>query len=170
VSTTHLVSQCDTLSLLLNKGTEQKFNRPWRPWEGEDIHLYSSFNLSARWGGWSMPCPSCFNPRKEPVPTEYKAGWAAGPVWMGAKNLAPTRFWSPDPPAHIGSLYQLRYPSLQGKNVTCFKVQFVPHSKHCVGYKNQSLNATHGKSCCLFWDTYKTHDQTLQAEHRTSKC
>ena len=25
------------------------------------------------------------------------------------------------------------------------------------GYKNQSVNVVYGKSCCLFWDPYKTH-------------
>jgi len=29
-------------------------------------------------------------PRKDPVPTVQEAGWAPGPVWTGAENLAPT--------------------------------------------------------------------------------
>jgi hypothetical protein len=32
-------------------------------------------------------------------------GWAPGPIWMGAKNLAPTGIRSPDPPARSESLY-----------------------------------------------------------------
>jgi hypothetical protein len=32
---------------------------------------------------------------KDPVPIE-QAGWAPGPVWTGAENLAPTGIWSPD--------------------------------------------------------------------------
>jgi hypothetical protein len=35
-------------------------------------------------------------PRKDPVPTVQEAGWAPGPVWTDAENLAPTGifFWS----------------------------------------------------------------------------
>jgi len=32
-----------------------------------------------------------FIPRKEPVPIVQDYGWAPGPVWTGAENLAPTR-------------------------------------------------------------------------------
>jgi len=50
-----------------------------------------------------------FTPGKDPVPIVQEAGWAPGPVWTGAENLAPTRIQSPDHPAHCQSLYQLRY-------------------------------------------------------------
>jgi len=33
---------------------------------------------------------SFFTPGKDPVPIVQEAGWAPGPVWTGAKNLAPT--------------------------------------------------------------------------------
>ena len=46
--------------------------------------------------GWSMPRPSHFTPRKDLVPNVWEAGWAPGPVWMGAENLAPTGIQSPD--------------------------------------------------------------------------
>ena len=26
---------------------------------------------------------------RDPIPTVQEAGWASGPVWTGAKNLAP---------------------------------------------------------------------------------
>jgi hypothetical protein len=29
------------------------------------------------------------------------------------------------------------------------------------GYKNQSLNVSEGKSCCLLWDPYKTHKRNV---------
>ena len=32
-------------------------------------------------------------PGKDPVPIVQKAGWAAGPIWSGAENLAPTRIF-----------------------------------------------------------------------------
>jgi hypothetical protein len=31
-----------------------------------------------------------FTPGKDPVPIVQEAGWAPGPVWTGAENLAPT--------------------------------------------------------------------------------
>ena len=36
------------------------------------------------------PRPGRFTSGNEPVPTEYEAGWAHGPVWTGAENLAST--------------------------------------------------------------------------------
>ena len=33
-----------------------------------------------------------FTPGKEPVPIVQEAGWAPGPVWTGAENLALTGF------------------------------------------------------------------------------
>ena len=47
--------------------------------------------------GKSRPQPG-FDPRplftsgKNPVPIVQEAGWATGPVWTGAENLAPPRF------------------------------------------------------------------------------
>jgi hypothetical protein len=51
-----------------------------------------------------------FTPGNDPVPIVQEAGWAPGPVWTGAENLAPTRIRSPDRPARSESLYRLRYP------------------------------------------------------------
>jgi hypothetical protein len=61
------------------------------------------------WGVSIAPRP-LFTPGKDPVLIVQKAGWAPGPVWTGAKNLAPTRIWCPDHPAHSQSLYRLSYP------------------------------------------------------------
>jgi hypothetical protein len=44
-------------------------------------------------------------PGKEPVPTVQEAGWAPGPVWIGAENLAPTGIRSLDHPARNQLLY-----------------------------------------------------------------
>jgi hypothetical protein len=35
-------------------------------------------------------------PGKDPVPIVQQAGWALGPVWTGAENLAPTGIRSPE--------------------------------------------------------------------------
>jgi hypothetical protein len=37
---------------------------------------------------WSTPRPCRFSPEKESVHIEFEAGWAPGPVWTGAENLA----------------------------------------------------------------------------------
>ena len=55
--------------------------------------------------GHSLP------PGKDPVPIVQEAGWAPGPVWTGAENLAPTGIRSPDCAARSQSLYRLSYPA-----------------------------------------------------------
>jgi hypothetical protein len=60
--------------------------------------------------GGQRQAPAAFTPGKDLVPILQKAGWAPGPVWMGAENLAPTGIRSPDCPARSESLYQLHYP------------------------------------------------------------
>jgi hypothetical protein len=54
--------------------------------------------------------PAAFTPGKDPVPNVQEAGWAPGPVWKGAENLALTGIRSPDRPARSESLYRLCYP------------------------------------------------------------
>ena len=46
---------------------------------------------------------------RDPIPIAQEAEWAPGPVWMGAKNLAPIGIRSPHRPARSDSLYRLRY-------------------------------------------------------------
>ena len=43
--------------------------------------------------------PAALYPGKDPVPIVQEAGWAPGPVWTGAENLAPTGIRSSDRPA-----------------------------------------------------------------------
>jgi hypothetical protein len=69
------------------------------------------FDLGAGRGKWSAPRPGRFTPGKEPVPLVQEAGWAPGPVWTCAKNLAPIGIRSPDRPSRSKSLYRLRYPA-----------------------------------------------------------
>ena len=52
------------------------------------------------WGGSSKPCLGRFTPGNEPI--VWEAGWAPGPVWTGAENLASTGIRSPDRPARSG--------------------------------------------------------------------
>ena len=63
-----------------------------------------------RWGlGVSVTPQPLFTPGKEPVPNVQEAGWAPGPVWTAAENLAPTGIRSADRLARSQSLYRLSY-------------------------------------------------------------
>jgi hypothetical protein len=70
--------------------------------EGEQRYsstLYLTSALDGE-GGWSEPRPGRFTPRrKSRYPLYRNAGWAPGPVWTGAENLASTGIRSPDRPA-----------------------------------------------------------------------
>jgi hypothetical protein len=63
-----------------------------------------------------MPRP-LFTPGKDPVFIVQESGWAPGPVWTGAENLARTGIRSLDHLAHSQSLYQLHYQA--HKNAAC---------------------------------------------------
>jgi len=78
--------------------------------------LFRDHGTRSGWGVSVTPW-LLFTPGKDPVPIVQEAGWAPGPVWTGAENLAPTGIRSPDRPARSQSLYRLRYPAhavLQG--------------------------------------------------------
>jgi hypothetical protein len=79
-----------------------------RPRGGVEVQLYS-FSTSALEG--SAPRPGRFTPGKGPVPIVQETGWAPGPVWTCAKNLALTWIRSPDRPARSQSLPRLNYPA-----------------------------------------------------------
>jgi hypothetical protein len=72
--------------------------------------LFLDHGTRRGWGVSIMPWP-LFTPGEDPVPIVQEAGCAPGPVWTGAENLASTRIWSPDRPAHSQSLYRLCYPA-----------------------------------------------------------
>jgi len=61
--------------------------------------------------GGQPHAPTASIPGKDPVSIVQEAGWAPGPVWTGAENLAPTVIRSPNRPAHSQSLYRLSYPA-----------------------------------------------------------
>jgi hypothetical protein len=65
---------------------------------GRGMALHS-LDLGVRRGGWWAPRPGRFTPGKYPVPIVQEVGWAPGPIWTCAKNLAPTGVGSPDRPA-----------------------------------------------------------------------
>jgi hypothetical protein len=59
--------------------------------------------------GSQLYAPAAFTAGKDPVPIVQDAGWAPGPVWIGAENLVPTGIRFPDRPARRQSLCRLRY-------------------------------------------------------------
>ena len=66
--------------------------------EGEQMYSSTLPSTSALdRGGRSTPRPGRFTPRKDPVPIVQEAGWAPGPVWTGAENLAPQQDSIPGP-------------------------------------------------------------------------
>jgi hypothetical protein len=54
--------------------------------------------------GWSTARPDRFTPEKDPLLFVQEAGWAPGPVWIDAENLASTGIRSPDCPARSESI------------------------------------------------------------------
>ena len=72
--------------------------------------LFLDHSTRRGWGVSVTPRP-LFTSGKDPVPIVQEAGWAPGPVWTGAENLAPTVIRSPDRPARSQSLYRLSYPA-----------------------------------------------------------
>jgi hypothetical protein len=60
-----------------------------------------------------MPRPTRFTPGTDTLPIGKEAGFAPGPIWMGAENLAATGIRSPYRPDHSKSLYRLCYPGPQ---------------------------------------------------------
>ena len=67
---------------------------------------------------WSTPRPGRFTPGNKPVPIVQEAGWAPGPVWIGAEYLANIGIRSSDRLACSESLYRLSYP---GPRLCCDK-------------------------------------------------
>jgi hypothetical protein len=112
------------LGLYLAKQMQQKpvlvgrfhpFYRPRRPLGS--VERYSStlfLDLGTRMGWVVSVTPRPLStPGKDTVPIVQEAGWAPGPVWTGAENLAATGILSPDRPVRSQSLYRLSYRSPQ---------------------------------------------------------
>jgi hypothetical protein len=59
--------------------------------------------------GGPRHAPDALPQKRDLVPIVQEAGWAPGPVWTSAENLAPTGIRTPDLPARSESLYRLRY-------------------------------------------------------------
>jgi hypothetical protein len=81
-----------------------------KPYVPHDVITTVLFNENTHYGGPCyvivMACKGLycieicvlpFTPGKHPVPIVQEAGWASGPVWMVADNLAPHRDSIPGP-------------------------------------------------------------------------
>ena len=85
-------------------------------------------------GEGSVSCPGR---SLRPVPIVQEAGWAPGPVWTGAENLAPTGIRSPDRPARSQSLYR-----------QCYLAHYMIHN---VWYLQCRLSNDNGEFHCKFY-------------------
>ena len=74
-------------------------------------------------------------PGKDPVPIVQEAGWASGPVWTGAENLAPPGF---DPRAvqPVGS----RYTDYATRPQLYILLAQFGGSNHCISRRLMSVN------------------------------
>jgi len=70
--------------------------------------LFLDHGTRRGWGVSVTPRP-LFTPGKGPVPIVQEVGWAPGPDWTGAENLARSGIRCPDRPARSQSLYRLSY-------------------------------------------------------------
>jgi len=101
--------------------TEQDRAQRWQflsskvhPRKGQEVpegeyRYRSTLSLTSALGGCtsSTPRPGRFIPGKDPLPIVQEAGWAPGPVWTDAENLAPP---GSDSRTRSEWLYRLRYP------------------------------------------------------------
>jgi hypothetical protein len=60
---------------------------------------------------------------RDAVSIVQETGWAPGPVWTPAENLASTGIRSPDRPTRSESLYRLSYRGPQDPDVTNVNIQ-----------------------------------------------
>jgi len=81
--------------------------------------------------------------RKDAVPIAQEAGWAPGPVWTGADNLASNRIRSPDHPARNKSLYRLRYPT----HDDIYRIYKIMAAARLIIYRPCGLDVSH----CSGW-------------------
>jgi hypothetical protein len=81
------------------------------------IALPFHYHGTRRWWGVTVTPRTLFTHWKNPVPIIKEAGWASGPVWTGAENIAPTGIRSPDRPPRSRSLYRLSYPAHKLTNI-----------------------------------------------------
>jgi hypothetical protein len=103
--------------------------------------LFHDHGTRRGWGVSATP-RSLFTPGKDPVPIVQKAGWAPGPAWTGAENLAPTGIRSPNSPVRSQTLYQLSYPAHKDCNNKQHKMRRSAQIVKCSLLDDKNLNFT----------------------------
>jgi hypothetical protein len=104
------VKYSENIKIIIQTSESSPYERPRRPRGGVEVELYSFFNLGARWRWVVNAMPRPLYTRERPCTHCIGVGWGPGPVWTGAKNLAPIGIRSLDRPARSESLYRLSYP------------------------------------------------------------
>jgi len=89
-----------------------------------------------RWWG-QRHAPAALYPGKELVIIVQEAGWAPGPVWTGAENLALTGIRSPGRPARGQSLYRLR-PTVLVIHFIETSIDYFPGQNYLICFYNQN--------------------------------
>jgi hypothetical protein len=84
------------------------------------------------WGVSVTPRP-LFTPGNDPVPIVQEAGWAPGPVWTDAENIAPTEIRSPDRPARSSVAIPTELPGPHDINVLSGKRTYL--KSWCVTFR-----------------------------------
>jgi hypothetical protein len=100
-------------------------------------------NGTTRGQGVSVTPQPLFTPEKDPVPVVQKAGWAPGPVWTGAENLAPHRDKIPRP----SNLQPVAIPTELSRS-TQFQVKYSRQKQCDLGYSRDFL---------CFWPVWFNH-------------
>ena len=94
--------------------------------ESRGITLFLTSALEG--GEGSASCPGrTLNPGKDPIPIVQEAGWASGPVWTGAENLALTgiRSRTVQPVGSRYTDYALLYVNTQ-QDVSLYDIHYTP--------------------------------------------
>jgi len=132
--------------------------------------LFHDHSTRKEWGVSVTPRP-LFTPGKGPVPIVQEAGWAPGPVWTGAENLAPTGI-RPQTVQPVASRYTdwATRPTVEGMPVTKDMQVFLPHLKN--GPRTASdlySGSVHFNSSPGHWLSWMTFEVFLSDARQTSR-
>jgi len=115
--------------------------------EGE--HMYSSTpSLTlALYGGWVFKATfrPLYSREGNPVPVVHEAGWAPGPVWTGAENVAAKGIRSPDRPVDKHQCLQKRCDTELWTELW-WKVNKSKSQKKCSCCKSDVIRSLHTTS------------------------
>jgi hypothetical protein len=115
------------------------------------VNFYYFFKLCASWGSVINSTPRPLFPREgRPVPIAQLAGWAPGPVRMGAENLALTGIRSPDRPASSDRFTDCAIPAYHTPGRTPLNE---PSVRRRGRYPHNTQQTQDTKKACPQWDS-----------------